>query len=406
MTQLGTSSNRVFAAAAALILALAGVATIVAQALGPAGPSPVTGHAAIVAQAAVELPEGDSVWRIRDIEVDDSGTPVEADYPAFVMVQGVPVVVESGVTGLQQRIASGEASVIAPNSDTTIRSMGPTQTVTIVDLLPAAEATISGSTGTIGSAFPMSAGAFDVDVIRDVLAENESTIIPEGNGPTQLLLLGGQADIDADDESFTMAAGNDRMAMGDLTITATADDTTILAFRIGPDVAIEDVATPAAATPAPATPTDEAPEATPTQELEDATREASPTAGPQVPELDDTDTDGDGLTDLEEALIGTDPRNPDTDDDGINDGDEIKLGTDPLNLDTDGDTLYDGGELIYGTDPLNPDTDGDGLSDGEEVYIYGTDPLNPDTDGDGINDFDAVRGGTSIPGLIEAFDDD
>lgn len=405
MTKLGTSSNRLFAIAAALIVALAGEATIVAQALGPAGPSPTSGRASVVAQAVVDLPEGDAVWRIRDIEVDSSGTPVEAAYPAFAMVQGVPVIVESGVTELQQRIASGEAATIAPNSDTTIRSMGPAQTVTIVDLLPASEATISGSTGTIGSAFSMSAGSYDVDVIRDVLAEEESTAIPEGSGPTQLLLLGGQADINADAESFSLASGGDRMAMGDLTISATADDTTILAFRIGPDVALEDVATPAA-TPSAATPTPEAPEATPTQELEEVTTEPSPTAGPQALELDDTDTDGDGLTDFEEALIGTDPRNPDTDDDGINDGDEVELGTDPLNLDTDGDTLYDGGELVYDTDPLDPDTDGDGLSDGDEVYVFGSDPTLADTDGDGINDFDAVRGGTSIPGLIEAIGDD
>lgn len=403
MIKLDTSSTRLFAIATALILAFAGVATIVAQALGPAGPSPVSGHASVVTQAVVDLPDGDAVWRIRDIEVNDAGTPVEADYPAFVMVQGVPIVVESGATELQQRIASGEAAVIASNSDATVRSMGPAQTVTIVDLLPASEATISGSTGTIGSAFPMSAGSYDVDVIRDVLAEQESTTFPEGSGPTQLLLLGGQADIEADDESFTMAAGSDRMAMGDLTITATTDDTTIFAFRIGPDIAIEDVSTPSAT---PATPTVETPEATPTQELEDVPTEPLPTTGPQVPELDDTDTDGDGLTDLEEALLGTDPRNRDTDDDGIDDGDEIELGADPLNLDTDGDTLYDGGELVYRTDPLDPDTDGDGLTDGDEVYVFGTDPTRTDTDGDGVNDFDAVRGGTSLPGLIEAIDDE
>ncbi|MGB5820618.1 MAG: gliding motility-associated C-terminal domain-containing protein [Saonia sp.] len=42
------------------------------------------------------------------------------------------------------------------------------------------------------------------------------------------------------------------------------------------------------------------------------------------------DTDNDGLTDGEEAALGTDPNNPDTDGDGINDGDEVLNGTDPL----------------------------------------------------------------------------
>jgi hypothetical protein len=43
----------------------------------------------------------------------------------------------------------------------------------------------------------------------------------------------------------------------------------------------------------------------------------------------EVDTDGDGLKDWEEVLIGTDPKNPDTDKDGTKDGEEIRLGRDP-----------------------------------------------------------------------------
>ncbi len=42
------------------------------------------------------------------------------------------------------------------------------------------------------------------------------------------------------------------------------------------------------------------------------------------------DSDGDGLTDCEEHVLGTDPDNPDTDGDGIPDGVEDALGLDPL----------------------------------------------------------------------------
>lgn len=42
------------------------------------------------------------------------------------------------------------------------------------------------------------------------------------------------------------------------------------------------------------------------------------------------DHDGDGLTNNQEALLGTDPLNPDTDGDGATDGEEFTAGTDPL----------------------------------------------------------------------------
>lgn len=85
------------------------------------------------------------------------------------------------------------------------------------------------------------------------------------------------------------------------------------------------------------------------------------------------DTDRDGLYDFEEAILGTDPKNPDTDDDGLNDADEIN---------------------IHRTDPKLKDTDGDGLSDSEEVQEYGTDPLAKDTDRDGVDDGDEIAKGT------------
>jgi len=99
-----------------------------------------------------------------------------------------------------------------------------------------------------------------------------------------------------------------------------------------------------------------------------------------------TDTDGDGLLDLQEARMGTDPLNADTDGDTIKDGDEASHRTDPLKADTDGDGLNDGDELAFRADPLAIDTDGDTLPDGVEVHELGTSPINPDTDSDGLND--------------------
>ena len=100
------------------------------------------------------------------------------------------------------------------------------------------------------------------------------------------------------------------------------------------------------------------------------------------------DLDGDGLTNLEEYIAGSDPTLADTDEDGLSDAEEVNTtGTNPAEADTDGDGLTDGAEVQeYGTDPLAVDSDGDSLSDGEEVIEYGTDPNDVDTDGDGLPD--------------------
>ncbi|HMD96237.1 MAG TPA: carboxypeptidase regulatory-like domain-containing protein [Terriglobia bacterium] len=98
---------------------------------------------------------------------------------------------------------------------------------------------------------------------------------------------------------------------------------------------------------------------------------------PHDPSVAGQDPDGDGLTNLQEYQLGTDPHNPDTDGDGVPDGKEVQIGTNPLDPDTDHDGLTDGQELALGTNPLNPDTDGDGIPDGIEVKL-GLNPLVPD----------------------------
>ncbi|WP_249042007.1 ice-binding family protein [Polaribacter glomeratus] len=127
-----------------------------------------------------------------------------------------------------------------------------------------------------------------------------------------------------------------------------------------------------------------------------------------TPDYLDTDDDGDGINDADEALIGTNPLIVDTDGDGTPDGAEdfdgdgidnatesdenspIITDTTPADgnpditfgIDTDGD----------GTDDKNDtDDDGDGINDSDEALI-GTNPLLFDTDGDGnsdgVDDFD------------------
>lgn len=87
------------------------------------------------------------------------------------------------------------------------------------------------------------------------------------------------------------------------------------------------------------------------------------------------DTDGDGVPDDIERLIGLDPNDSDTNNNGIPDGDE----------DRDLDGVSNAIEAILMTDLLSPDTDGDGIPDKDE-----------DQDLDGLADAEEIRRGSSI----------
>ncbi len=114
-------------------------------------------------------------------------------------------------------------------------------------------------------------------------------------------------------------------------------------------------------------------------------------------EIDATmDIDQDGLNNVDEYYLETDPNMPDSDEDGMPDGWEVAFGLDPMDpsdatTDDDLDSLSALEEYLAGTDPKNRDTDGDGIFDQNELKIHGTNPSNPDTDGDGMLDGDEIK---------------
>ena len=111
----------------------------------------------------------------------------------------------------------------------------------------------------------------------------------------------------------------------------------------------------------------------------------------------DDDTDDDGLTDDVEALIKSDPRKVDSDDDGLWDEEEWNRWlTSPTSVDTDGDARGDAGAQLAPNQALFDglelfDTDKLRLPPGDPSRIVkarATSPTLDDTDGDGVSDFD------------------
>ena len=178
-----------------------------------------------------------------------------------------------------------------------------------------------------------------------------------------------------------------------------------------------------------------------------------------------SDSDKDGISDIDEKSTWTDPLNPlstpddydgdsipnaldlDDDNDWLSDIDEISIGTDPFNIDTDWDWERDtdeifsnfeiGGSLISDEISLISnevnittweiwylDSDGDGIIDALDSQILDDDndgvvneydidntDVNSDSDGDGISDLNETLVGSdpldadSLPNVIDADND-
>jgi hypothetical protein len=134
---------------------------------------------------------------------------------------------------------------------------------------------------------------------------------------------------------------------------------------------------------------------------------------------DQSDLDGDGLTNVQEIFLGSDvlqansERAPlvetglDSDQDGLTHYQEELLGTNANLADTDGDLITDTLEIVgfeyrgqwWYTDPQELDSNRDGIDDGREWSLdQDGNPLPDDTDDNGVPDlFDRDNDGDGVP---------
>ena len=366
---------------ATLVLATvaAMVPTVVAG--NAAQPPPVaTGHAEVVAQGIVGFADGSFHWQVADGTLTaDADLVAVPKSTTFVLAATGTVDVTAGRH--LYRLGAGEAAYLPAFSDALLSTVGASAGYWTMSIASVAD---TGGAGATGNTFTLAAGFRDVDVVRDVLAGGESTTIPDSDVPALLLATSGTIAVVSDGgDSTNLGEGDAATFDGGLTVTnAGPDEVAFVAAVVGPIVTLTEA--PAVTSPLPPSTGGE-------------TSPTAPTTAGQTTTTMPTDSDGDGLTDVDETgTYGTDPNNPDSEGDHVMDGAEILVhGTDPLDNDSDDDGLTDGDEIdITNSNPTDPDSDDDGLEDNDE-NPNGADPNNPDTDGDGAMDGAEVASGTN-----------
>jgi hypothetical protein len=314
-------------------VALAGVS--VASARTETAAIPVaSGHAQVIAQGVVSFTAGAHHWRLATNDVGSAAVDIEIASPTFLVAAGATVdagavrITETG--GLGWLLADGEATLPPAGSAVSIT---PTPGALVHE--------IAIDEGDGADAFDPGDGLRDLDLVRDVLATGESITVRSDVSALIVVTAGVATAADGSE----IPSGATRAIVGEITLANTGDaPAVVLAAIVGAgvdDTAIDTTSAPGDDDPSPTT-----------------TSTAPPTTAAPSTTIDPTlDTDGDGLTDVEE--IGT-------------------YGTNPGTYDTDGDTVSDYLEAKDGySDPFDPDTDGDGYNDSEQFDGY--DPRDPNS---------------------------
>jgi hypothetical protein len=325
-------SSAALAIAMSASVALAGVS--VASARPDTATIPLaSGHAQVIAQGVVSFTAGAHHWRLATNDVGTAPVDIAIASPTFLVADSGAV--DAGAVritepnGLGWLLADGEATFPPAGA-----------AVSIVPTPGALVHEIAIDEGDGANAFDPGSGLRDLDLVRDVLASGEAITIRSDISALILVTAGTATAADGSE----ISTGATRAIVGETTLTNSGGaPVVVLAAIIGTTV---DTATGTTSEPG-------GDDTTPTT----ASSAPSTTAAPSTTIDPTLDTDGDGLTDVEE--IGT-------------------YGTNPATYDTDGDTVSDYLEAKNGySDPFNPDTDGDGYNDSERFDGY--DPRDPNS---------------------------
>lgn len=270
-TRMSTRPPRrvLYLSVGALLLCGAGVgATRVAATAIP--PVTESAHAATLAQGVIEAGTADHQWVLQAFSAVAAPVEVPAAGPTFVIPSSLPVrVLGEGGAGLGSSVESGEATYVPAGRGHQLSA------VAAADVL---EVGITGGAG-LGT-FPLTAGLYDMELVRDVLANGETLTIT-GVAAGLVLVVGGSVTLP---DGSALPAGFNLPFVGATTLSNNSGaQSVVLVATVSP------IASPAVAG---ATPSTAAPDAsgttvpgasTPANATPGATTPASSTPGNSTP---------------------------------------------------------------------------------------------------------------------------
>lgn len=289
-----------------------------------------TGHAQVIAQGLIVVPDSPAVWRVREVML-----PVATQAGShtgrfsFTLQRSGASIIRNNTTDKRARLEPGEAYFMSEGDPYTSRADGiETSTVWIFELVPPDAEKPEGKTVfTSDKLTALPKDIYDLEMTRDVVASGETVTAEPQTGAMLVLVTDGSVQTGGSGGAApVLNAGQGLLTADPIRLRNTGTGSAVyVTVAIGAKVESPDAAPATTAT---------------------AAAETGSAATATAP-----DRDGDGLSDADETDLGTDPDNPDTDGDGLTDKQEFNY-----------------------TDPLNPDTDGDGWTDGDEELVYHTDP--------------------------------
>jgi hypothetical protein len=253
------------ALAAALLAIAAGAALGLGTALAQTADqsSPAQGHASVVAQGVTTMPTGDIAWRVTRATTPPQGDRTRRDGPGFIVTETGTLLLNDVSGGRQTRLSATEATFVPAGAPPEEIPLGDAPLAyDRIDLVPVSAVNDPGSDAMVfvGQPFVSPGGNRDLDLVRDVLAADETVTLPLATNaaPVLFLVTAGEVELapaeDATAAPVPLAAGQAAALGGAVTVRASdPGGASYVTAVVGPEVpAILAQAASPTPTPAPA----------------------------------------------------------------------------------------------------------------------------------------------------------